>query len=178
MNNKTSKKISYLLRHNPKGLSMDDNGYVLVSDLLKKINITIYDLIDIVDNNDKQRFSFNDDRTKIRANQGHSLKDINLDLKEVEPPTYLYHGTSPSFLKNIKINGILKRNRNHVHLTDDVKTAYNVGKRHSKDQDPSILMIKSKLMSFNGFKFYKSENGVWLSDNIPPEYFTEIVYNE
>lgn len=173
---KTSKKISYLLRHNPEDLTMDTEGYVEVHDLLEKLDISMSKLEKVVKDNDKQRFSFNNDKTKIRANQGHSIDGIDLGLKSKKPPIYLYHGTSPSFLNSIKIDGIKKRTRNHVHLSSDIETAYDVGKRHSKESEPIILQINSGLMGFNGFKFYQSKNGVWLSEIIPPEYIKEIRY--
>lgn len=173
----TSKKISYLLRHNPEDLTMDTEGFVEVSDLLEKLDIKMSKLEKIVEKNDKKRFTFNDDKTKIRANQGHSIDGIDLGLKSKKPPIYLYHGTSPSFLDSIMQTGIKKRTRNHVHLSPDVETAYSVGKRHSgKDTEPIILQVNASLMDFNGFKFSQSKNGVWLTDLIPPEYLKQIAY--
>jgi putative RNA 2'-phosphotransferase len=105
---RASKTLSYLLRHNPEDLDMDKNGWVIVNDVLKKLNITFRELEEIVETNDKKRFSFDDTLTKIRANQGHSI-DVDVELKEIEPPKYLYHGTSPTFIKEILKSGGLSK---------------------------------------------------------------------
>lgn len=169
---KKSKTLSYLLRHNPEDLYMDSKGWVSVSDILNKLQITIDNLKEIVKDNDKKRFGFNDDQTKIRANQGHSI-NIDLELKEVEPPEYLYHGTSPTYVKKIlKSGGLSKMKRQYVHLSVDKDTAYNVGKRHSKYLNPAIFVVESEKMYKDGFKFYLSENNVWLTDYVPKKYLT------
>ena len=161
--------ISYLLRHDPKDLNMDKNGYVLVDDLLKKIEVTKSDLDWIVENNDKKRFSYSEDGTKIRASQGHSIK-VDTQLKTTRPPMILYHGTKLENLGSIQRTGLEKRNRLHVHLTDNLDTAHAVGKRYSKRFKPLILEINSGAMYADGFKFYLSENKVWLTDNVPFKY--------
>jgi len=167
---KIRKKISYLLRHNPEDLLMDKNGYVDVQSLLNKLNITIDDLDYIVETNDKKRLAYNEDKSKIRALQGHSIK-VDVGLKEVRPPRVLYQGTSPeNYQKILKSTGLEKMNRLHVHLSDETETAYNVGKRHSKREKPVILEIDSAAMYADGFKFYLSENGVWLTDSVPLKY--------
>ena len=167
-----SKTLSYLLRHNPEDLDMDKNGWVMVDDILKKLNITFKELEEIVETNDKKRFSFDDTLTKIRANQGHSI-DVDVELKEVIPPTFLYHGTSPTFVKEImKSGGLSKMKRQHVHLSVDDDTAYKVGKRHAKYLEPAILVIQSYKMYKDGFKFYLSDNGVWLTEYVPKKYIT------
>lgn len=171
----TSKKMSYLLRHSPEDLAMDTEGFVEVSELLVKLDINMSKLEKIVNENDKQRFSFNSDKTKIRASQGHSV-DIDLKLKSKKPPMYLYHGTSRNFLTSILKEGIKKKTRNHVHLSADIETAYAVGKRHSKGDEPVILQINCNLMEFSGFKFYLSDNKVWLCEIIPPEFIEEVVH--
>jgi putative RNA 2'-phosphotransferase len=163
------RKISYLLRHNPEDLSMDKNGWVKVSDLLHKLDITKSVLDSIVDTNDKKRYSYNDDMTLIRANQGHSI-NVDVELEEKIPPVVLYHGTSPLFIKSIMKHGLSKMNRQHVHLSYDLDTAMDVGERHSKNKDPEILIIDCKSMVKDGYKFYISNNGVWLTDHVPPKY--------
>ena len=169
-----SKKMYYLLRHNHEDLVMDTEGYVETTDLLIKLNIKMKELIKIVKDDDKGRFSFNSDFSKIRANQGHSLNSVDLKLEPQTPPAYLYHGTAPAFLDSILRDGIKKRTRNHVHLSSDVDTAYNVGKRHSKNLAPIMLQINCKKMIHSGFLFYLSDNNVWLCDHIPPEYIKQI----
>lgn len=161
--------IAYLLRHNPEDLSMDKNGWVSTNELINKLNINIDTLRDVVITNDKKRYTFNNDETQIRALQGHSI-DIEPILTKSIPPKTLYHGTSPDFLDSILNNGLSRMKRQHVHLSSDVKTAYSVGKRHSKDKKPVLIMIKSKEMHDDGFDFYLSDNGVWLTDNVPSKY--------
>jgi putative RNA 2'-phosphotransferase len=164
------KELSYILRHNPKGLNMDKNGYVLVTDLLKKLDISLQDLECIVSENDKKRFSFDSSKEKLRASQGHSIK-VDVQLKATRPPRILYHGTSPnSYEKIIHSKGLDKMNRLHVHLTDSIDIAKSVGKRYSKRNKPVVLEINSAAMNTDGFKFFLSENGVWLTDNVPLKY--------
>jgi len=167
---KIGKTISYLLRHKPDGLSMDKQGYVLVDDLLKKVNISQSDLDFIVLNNDKSRFSYLDENKKyIRASQGHSIA-VKIDFKQERPPRELYHGTSEEKLVFIMKTGLSKMKRNHVHLTDDKNVAYLVGKRYSKRKEPIILIIDSAKMFADGYKFFLSDNKIWLTDNVPPNY--------
>jgi putative RNA 2'-phosphotransferase len=163
------KKLSYLLRHNPEDLVMDKNGFVSVSSLLSKVGITQEELDHIVDTNDKKRLAYNDDKSKIRASQGHSVK-VDVELKATRPPRILYHGTNPENWDIIMKSGLSKMRRLHVHLTDDEDVAYSVGKRYTKYKDPLILEIDSAAMYTDGYKFYLSENGVWLTDNVPSKY--------
>lgn len=120
----------------------------------------------IVKEDKKGRYSFNDDKTLIRANQGHSVK-VDVELTQATPPDILYHGTGEKYLENILKTGLDKRSRLYVHLSKDIDTAKNVGARHGK---PVILKIKTKEMTSDGFKFYLSDNGVWLVDNVPTKY--------
>lgn len=166
---KTSKMISYLLRHNPEegNLDMDyDGGWVAVSKLCDHLKIDIDFLKYIVEADNKQRYSFNDDYTKIRANQGHSINVI-IDMAELEPPNVLWHGTAYHNLVSIQKNGINRQQRLYVHLSDTMDTAGVVGKRHGK---PVVLAIKALQMYADGIKFYLSENGVWLTEYVDPKY--------
>ena len=170
---KISKFLSLILRHKPEkiGLQLDGQGWAVVEELLQKMNekgmkISQKDLEYVVENNNKKRFAFNADKSKIRASQGHSIP-IDLGYKAQMPPAQLYHGTAEKFVSSILKNGIQKRNRQHVHLSADVETAINVGKRHGK---PKVLQINAALMQENGFEFFISENGVWLTDFVPSEY--------
>jgi putative RNA 2'-phosphotransferase len=166
------KKITYLLRHNPEDLVMDKHGYVDTLLLLKKVGINQQELDHIVDTNNKKRLSYNEDKTKIRASQGHSIK-VDVGLKAKRPPEKLYHGTtSENYEKIKKSGGISKMKRLHVHLTDSIDVAYEVGKRYSKYQKPLILTIDANAMNADGFKFYLSENEVWLTDNVPLKYIS------
>lgn len=166
-----SKFLSLILRHQPEkiGLELDENGWAFVDDILEKskLKFTIENLEEIVITNDKKRFSFNEDKTKIRANQGHSLKTVNLDLVAQTPPNFLFHGTVDRFIQSIKLEGLKKMKRQHVHLSLDKETAIKVGSRRGK---AIILSINTLEMHNKGYKFYKSENGVWLTDNVPSSF--------
>jgi putative RNA 2'-phosphotransferase len=170
-----SKFLSLILRHSPEkiGLKLDENGWADVDELIEKCNkkgsqnqMTAELLDYVVENNDKKRFAFNEDKTKIRASQGHSIS-VELDLNETEPSEYLYHGTVAKFLENIKKEGLQKMSRQHVHLSKDLETAIKVGSRRGAAQ---ILTVRSGAMYKDGFKFYLSENNVWLTDEVPAKY--------
>jgi len=170
-----SKLMSLVLRHKPEaiGLQLDEHGWADVQELIRKINEsgTVVDAATInlvVDTNDKKRFSFNEAKTKIRANQGHSL-EVELNLKAMLPPDVLFHGTAERFLDSILKTGLVKQQRQHVHLSELLTIAKAVGARHGK---PVILTINAKAMTSAGFLFYLSENGVWLVDSVPVEYIT------
>ena len=175
---KVSKFLSLVLRHEPEriGLILDQAGWAPVSELLVACQshgfpLTLEELQEVVSSNDKKRFSFSEDGLRIRANQGHSVP-VNLDYTPVGPPEILYHGTAERFLPLIKEKGLLKRDRHHVHLSKDVVTATAVGQRHGK---PIVLEVKSGLMHRDGYLFYESANGVWLTEHVPTNYFD--VYN-
>lgn len=168
-----SKFLSLILRHQPDtiGLELDKNGWASVEELIEKANINGHsfsrELIEtVVSTNDKKRFAFNEDRARIRASQGHSLK-VELDLQIQEPPEHLYHGTISENIKDIKSSGLKKMSRQHVHLSKDEETARKVGSRRGK---PVILIVKALEMYKTGSVFYISENGVWLTDEVPQQY--------
>lgn len=170
-----SKFLSLVLRHKPQtiGIKLDENGWAEVKVLLDAMNkngknIDINILKEIVETNNKKRFAFNDDMTKIRASQGHSV-DIDLKLEPVKPPRELYHGTAKSNYDSIFKSGLQKRGRNHVHLSKDKETALEVGLRHGK---PIVLIINSGDMNMQDIKFYLSENGVYLTDFVDPKYIS------
>lgn len=164
-----SKYLSFILRHNPAdiGLKLDDHGWADIGELIKKAkyHLTRELLEEIVRTNDKQRFKV--DGNRIRASQGHSI-DVNLELVEKEPPGHLYHGTSRKKTSLIWLNGLKKMNRNHVHLSTTVEIAIKVGRR--RDLKPVILRISAGNMYKEGFKFYLSDNGVWLTDKVPSKF--------
>ena len=172
-----SKFIAYILRHNPSGvgIQLDKNGWANVAELIDGINksgrkIDKTTLIQVVTEDEKMRFSFNADASKIRANQGHSI-DVDIELDESSPPDTLYHGTATKYLNSIKQFGIQKRTRNYVHLSIDEYKAIKVGLRHG---DPIVLTINSAAMYKDGYKFYLSANGVWLTDYVPVKYITNL----
>lgn len=172
----TSKYLSLILRHKPEtiGITLDEHGWANVDELIEgvskthPINIEILDIIVATDN--KQRYSFNDDKTLIRANQGHSIP-VDVDLAVVNPPEVLYHGTGEKFVESIDTQGLLPKSRLYVHLSADTDTAVKVGSRHGK---PVIYRVLSGKMCRDGYVFYKSVNGVWLTKSVPVEYLQKI----
>lgn len=168
-----SKFLSKYLRHEPEalGLVLEPGGWVPVDDLLAGaarigFSITAEELNQVVAENDKQRFAFNETGSKVRANQGHSA-EVDLQLNEVEPPERLFHGTVAKFVAAILVEGLQKMNRHDVHLSKDVQTAIKVGERRGK---AVILVIESGRMAADGYEFRLSANGVWLTDHVPPRY--------
>ena len=165
--------MSLILRHKPEviGITLDEHGWASVNDLICGIeknnpgfNMDI--LEQIVRTDSKQRYSFNDDKSLIRANQGHSV-NVDVELKEKEPPEYLYHGTGEKYVKSINQDGLIPKSRLYVHLSKDIKTAENVGKRHGKEV---VYRINSGQMYRDRYKFYLSENGIWLTKEVPVKY--------
>jgi len=170
----TSKYLSLILRHRPEtiGLSLDAEGWVDIDILIGAANrhgkrLSLELVHRVVAENDKQRFALSDDGLRIRASQGHSIRTVDLNLAPVEPPAQLYHGTVAAFLDSIRRQGLLKRSRNHVHLSTDADTARRVGLRRGK---PIVLVIESQAMHADGYKFFLSKNGVWLTDSVPVRY--------
>jgi len=168
-----SKFISFVLRHDPQsvGLVADGAGWVAVRDLIfacqsRGYEVTFERLQQIVSNSDKQRFSFNEDWSKIRANQGHSF-EVELGYTAAEPPAILYHGTASRFVESIRKSGLDRRQRHHVHLSARKEVALEVGKRHGK---PIVLEIDAAAMHGAGAEFFVSDNGVWLVDSVPAIY--------
>ena len=170
---KLSKFLSLILRHKPETINvkLDKNGWANVAEILCGMKIDMATLEKVVAENDKQRFSFNGDKTKIRANQGHSVS-VDVELIEKVPPEILYHGTLEKNLKLIAAQGLLKMNRLHVHLSADIETAKKVAARRSGNA--VILKISALEMYNNGYKFFQSENGVWLTETVPPKFLSKI----
>lgn len=167
-----SKYLAYILRHHPEtiDLELEENGWVEVNILIQAINqkskyhISLEDLKRIVENDNKKRYSFDKEGLHIRANQGHSIKNLKMDFKEIIPPKYLYHGTAKETLPIILKSGELKpMSRQMVHLSKDVETAIIVGNRHG---NPVILKIDTQKAQEEGKKFFISENGVYLVDQL------------
>jgi len=172
---KTSKFLSLVLRHQPEviGVTLDSEGWIDVAELLQACaqhgrSLTRDVLEDVVRNNDKQRFAFSADGSRIRANQGHSV-EVDLKLAPCPPPDVLFHGTVAQFLASIRHNGLLKGTRQHVHLSPDEATAQKVGARRGR---PVVLHIAAQQMFAAGHLFYQSANGVWLVETVPPEFLT------
>jgi putative RNA 2'-phosphotransferase len=172
---KISKYLSKHLRHTPErlGLTLAPGGWVNIDALLfacaaHQFPLTQAELEEVVATSDKQRFSFDETKTHIRANQGHSV-EVDLQLEPQIPPDVLYHGTGEQSLPAILQSGLLKMSRHHVHLSRDVETARKVGMRHGR---PALFAVDTVAMQQAGFSFYCSDNGVWLVDEVPPQYLT------
>jgi putative RNA 2'-phosphotransferase len=172
-NIKKSKFLSKILRHNPEsaGITLDKHGWANVKDILHKCSLKMPELESIVETNDKKRFEFDQHKMRIRARQGHSI-EVDVELKEVIPTEDLFHGTSDKSVDIIFVEGIKKQNRNHVHLSDNIVTASQVGQRHGA---PKVFRVNAPKMVEDGFKFYLSNNGVYLTEYVPPVYL-EIEY--
>ena len=168
----TSKYISLILRHKPDviGITLDEHGWANVDELIAGVSKThplnMSMLEQIVAEDEKQRYSFNEDKTLIRANQGHSIP-VDVELEEKEPPEILFHGTGEKYVDSISKEGLIPKSRLYVHLSADEETAVKVGQRHGK---PVVFKVKSGEMHRDGFKFYCSVNGVWLTKSVPVEY--------
>ena len=169
---KTSKYLSLILRHKPEaaGITLDEHGWADVEELIAGIQKTrpfdLKTLTKIVETDHKQRYSFNEDRTLIRANQGHSIP-VDVELPVTAPPLILWHGTGQKSVASIDEQGLLPRGRLYVHLSGDPETAKKVGSRHGK---PVIYQVHSGQMAEDGYVFYRSVNGVWLTKQVTPNY--------
>ena len=168
-----SKFLSLVLRHKPEtiGLPLDQGGWAQVDELLsaaKRAGIPLDQevLQQVVEQNDKQRFAFSADHLRIRASQGHSIF-VALELEPLIPPEFLFHGTATRFLPSIRAQGLIPKGRQQVHLSPDEGAAVKVGQRHGK---PIVLTIQAGRMDADAFRFYRSANGVWLTDKVPVAY--------
>ena len=170
-----SKFISFVLRHKPEaaGIILDEHGWANADELIKGIKqkysyFTMQELEEIVSSDNKQRYSFNDDKTLIRANQGHSIP-VDVELQEVQPPEFLWHGTAEKYVHSIYDNGLIPKSRLYVHLSSDQQTAVDVGKRHG---NVVLFRVDAMQMHKDGYKFYLSKNGVWLIKHVPVAYLS------
>lgn len=172
---KLSVFLSLVLRHDPDaaGISLDGHGWADTQELIAGVNasgrrLDMEMLEEIVRTDEKGRYSFNEDKTLIRANQGHSIP-VDVELKQVVPPEKLYHGTASRFMDSIKGQGLKPMSRLYVHLSKDYSTAVKVGSRHGQ---PMVLEVDAGRMARDGAVFYLSENGVWLTGYVKPEYLS------
>lgn len=175
--NTISKFISMILRHKPEEIriTLDEHGWANVDELIDGTakhykGFGMSELEEIVRTDNKQRYSFNEDKTLIRANQGHSIP-VDVELEEKEPPIVLYHGTGEKYVSSIDVQGLKPKSRLYVHLSKDIATAVNVGKRHG---EPVVYAIDTAKMYQDGFKFYESANKVWLTKSVPTKYMMKL----
>ncbi|PQO25763.1 RNA--NAD 2'-phosphotransferase [Blastopirellula marina] len=166
-----SKRMSYILRHKPDsaGLTLAPGGWVAIDDLIGALKISREYLDEVVSTNDKQRFEYSEDATKIRARQGHSTA-VDLQYEAATPPDLLFHGTAVRFLESIRENGLIRGKRHHVHLSVDREMMIAVGSRHGK---PVVLEVNAKQMLMDGNQFYVTGNHVWLTEHVAPQYIRE-----
>ncbi|WP_242958177.1 RNA 2'-phosphotransferase [Lachnoclostridium sp. An76] len=171
-----SRYLSLILRHHPEvlGISLDAHGWADVDELIagiaQKKNFNREILEEIVRTDKKQRYSFSEDGAKIRANQGHSVQ-VDLELQPIEPPDLLWHGTAEKYTASIEKTGLKSGSRMYVHLSPDIETAVAVGKRHGR---PIVYEVKSGQMYRDGFCFYRSANGVWLTHDVTKVYLVRM----
>ena len=171
-----SKFISLILRHNPEiiGITLDEHGWANVNDLINGISkqqpfdMTMLEKLVVAD--EKQRYSFSEDKIRIRANQGHSIP-VDVELDRIAPPPYLYHGTAEKYVSSIEAQGLIPKSRLYVHLSSDFEAAEKVGLRHGKTV---VYRVLADEMSKNGYTFYRSVNGVWLTKEVPIKYLNRI----
>lgn len=174
----TSKFLSYVLRHEPQaiGIDLDSQGWVAIDDLIQAANQSgknfDRELIQqVVDTSEKKRFTISEDGLRIRAAQGHSTEAVKIEYPQRVPPEFLYHGTASRFLESIRKEGLKAQQRHHVHLSENVKTATEVGKRYGQVK---VLVIAAGLMHQQGYVFYCSENNVWLTEKVPVEFLLDL----
>lgn len=174
--NETSKLLSYVLRHEPHaiGITLDSEGWAEIEALIAGAKVAGKELDAeliraVVASSDKKRFAISEDGLRIRAVQGHSTDTVAIQHEAKVPPEFLYHGTATRFLDSILAEGLRPGQRHHVHLSQTVAPATTVGQRHGK---PVVLKIEALRMHQHGFKFFQTENGVWLSGCVPAPFFT------
>ena len=171
--------LCFALRHRPDqvGIELDEHGWANVDELIAgvnrvhpEMNLDMELLEEIVRIDNKMRYSFNEDKTLIRANQGHSIP-VDVELLELVPPMVLYHGTAEKYVDSIDATGLIPKSRLYVHLSWDYDTAVKVGTRHGS---PVIYTVDATRMHADGYKFYRSVNGVWLTKEVPTKYLTKM----
>ncbi len=170
------KYVSMLLRHHPEeaGVILDEHGWTDVADLIEKVRprypLTEELLHQMAFAPDKQRYEFSEDNKRIRAVHGHSV-NVDLGYDETEPPAILYHGTAEKYRASIEEQGLIKKERQFVHLSENTKQAKEVGSRHGK---LVLYEVDAGRMYKDGHVFYRSSSGVWLTDHVLFEYLKEI----
>jgi putative RNA 2'-phosphotransferase len=169
---KIGRFLSLVLRHDPAsiGLQLDSQGWAKIDELLtalKQNSKTLsHEGLQTIVEHSNQRFSFSEDGGSVRASQGHSI-NIDIKLTPESPPEFLYHSTCSRFMDTIESKGLSKMSRQHVHLCGDIRSAHEVGRKHRK---PIILEVAARLMESHRFQFFKSEDGIWLTEAVPPDY--------
>ena len=164
-----SKRLAYLLRHSK---LPNHKGWIKVDVVQNELGVSLLDIQKIVHEDTKGRFEFSEDKSSVRALYGHSI-DVNLGLEPTTPPPVLYHGTAEKYIDSIMKEGLRPRKRNFVHLSVTMDMAKQVGTRHGS---PVVLSIDIEAMIRVGYKFYKAQNGIWLTGDIPPIFLKAVCY--
>ena len=164
-----SKRLAYLLRHSK---LPNHKGWIKVDVVQNELGVSLLDIQKIVYEDTKGRFEFSEDKSLVRALYGHSI-DVNLGLEPTTPPPILYHGTAEKYIDSIMKEGLRPRKRNFVHLSETMDMAKQVGTRHGS---PVVLSIDIEAMIRVGYKFYKAQNGIWLTGDIPPIFLKAVCY--
>ena len=164
-----SKRLAYLLRHSK---LPNHKGWIKVDVVQNELGVLLLDIQKIVYEDTKGRFEFSEDKSSVRALYGHSI-DVNLGLEPTTPPPVLYYGTAEKYIDSIMKEGLRPRKRNFVHLSETMDMAKQVGTRHGS---PVVLSIDIEAMIRAGYKFYKAQNGIWLTGDIPPIFLKAVCY--
>ena len=164
-----SKRLAYLLRHSK---LPNHKGRIKVDVVQNELGVSLLDIQKIVHEDTKGRFEFSEDKSSVRALYGHSI-DVNLGLEPTTPPPVLYHGTAEKYIDSIMKEGLRPRKRNFVHLSETMDMAKQVGTRHGS---PVVLSIDIEAMIRAGYKFYKAQNGIWLTGDIPSKFLKVVCY--
>jgi putative RNA 2'-phosphotransferase len=171
---KVSKYISYLLRHNPEDLVIDEEGFVVFDALFSKVRLR-FPMVDkalvteIVNKSERRRFEIRDE--KIRALYGHTIK-VSMKLQEDNQTRLLYHGTTPQAANEILEKGLQPMKRRWVHLSPTEEIAYEVGKRRT--DSPVVLVIDASEARRHGLRFYKATDKVYVCKYVPAKYITRL----
>lgn len=192
---RVSKSLSWLLRHgaNNAGLDMRHDGYAKVSDVLSNPmfrDVNFSQLQEIVTKDQKQRFHLlleprssdsPSDIWWVRANQGHSLKSVTLDMQPITSALDIpmaVHGTTLSAWEFIATQGLSKMKRNHIHLAQGIPGDNVMSGMRNSSQILIFVDVQKALDA--GVLFYLSANGVVLTDGdegfLSPIYFQRVEF--
>lgn len=184
---KISVRMCYLLRHHPEeaSLDMDKHGWVPTAQLIDGINaggkysLDMDLLREIVDTDNKGRYRFKEDMSRIKACQGHSIPWVEPEVEILPPPEFLYHGTTAEAVEKIMASGAIKKMKRHaVHTHAVPEFAWLSADRWHGNITPVLVKIAAAKMHADGFVFGKTENDVWCIDEVPAVYIEEVIHKE
>lgn len=165
---KVSIYLSLVLKYKPEyaGVTLDEYGWTNVSDLIqgvsKKYPIDIDILEEIVYTDNRQRYQFNHNHTRIRATR--RTLNSKTDLVRSKPPENLYFVASKKQIDAIDRDGLMPKESRYVRLTDNIKP----------NKTAFAYRISSGLMHNASFIFYRSNNGDWLTERIPRGFIEKV----